>query len=136
MAVDVRKKPRDNNQIVFLSFAQNATWWCGRVIKITRENENSKWNSTAKEKIFFTTEDKNKRDVLQQILLVENDQIVVLGNYLTLFDADLNQLKQVQISLANDRYFITTCVRPRFGYQEMIQNDDTADLFLVCVWPD
>ena len=93
MAVDVRKKPRDTNQAVFLSFAQNATWWAGRVIKITRENENSKWNEEAKTKIFFTTEDKNKRDVLQNILLLENDQIAVCGNYLTLFDADLNQLK-------------------------------------------
>ena len=48
LAVDLRKKPRSNTFLIVLSFAQNATWWAGRVIKITRNDANSKWNDDPK----------------------------------------------------------------------------------------
>ena len=105
------------------------------MIKITRESEHSKWNE-AETKLIFTTDDKNKRDVLQNCFILEDEKVLVVGNYLTLLDKDLNELKQIHISASNDRYFITTSVRLRYGYQDKIDSNDCADLFLINVWPD
>ena len=67
------------------------------------------------------------------MFILEGEKVLVSGNFLTLFDVDLNQLKQVPLQDSNDRYFITTFTRERYGWKE---RTDGADNFLICVWPD
>ena len=54
------------------------------------------------------------------------------GNFLTLFDISLNQLKQVPIQESNDRYFVATITKERLEWEKRGNGDDN---FLIAVWP-
>ena len=131
VAKDMRRTKTVGNFLIVLSFTQNASAECGKLYKFTRDNEDSKWTDTPE--IAYVSASTGKRDVLQNCFILEGEKILVSGNYLTLLDFNLTQLKQVHINESNDRYFITTLTKERLGWQNRPDGDDN---FIIAVWPD
>ena len=73
-----------------MGFSKDASEAAARLIRFTREDEDSKWDDPPG--IAFVNAPEGKREMCQNVFILEGETILVSGNYLTLFDIRLNQL--------------------------------------------
>ena len=83
IAKDLRRKKKHGNFFIAMCFAQNVSHDCARLIKFTRDTKLSQWKSPT---IVNVNAPEDKNDCIQNCFLVDDEKILVLGNYLTLFD--------------------------------------------------
>ena len=67
-----------------MSFAQNVANPSARVIKFTRDSNLSKWKDAPL--IVNVDLPHQRQDVTQNCFVVDNEKVLVVGNYLTLLD--------------------------------------------------
>ena len=84
IAKDLRRKKKFSNFFIAMSFTQSVSHNTARLIKFTRETKRSKWKDPPD--IKRVTAPEGQRDCTQNCFLVDDEKVLVVGNYLTLFD--------------------------------------------------
>ena len=81
-----------------------------QVIKFERSGDkDKKWKDQIQTADIKIPDD--KRDIVQNIYLVDGNKILITGNFFTILDIDLNQLNQVHCDESHDRFFVSTLNR-------------------------